>query len=52
MSADIYVMKADDTETRKLTGDEQTEFFSRWSKDGQRVFFGAGANETSLTARQ
>jgi len=43
MKADIYVMKADGTEMRKITGDESEEFFSSWSKDGKRVFFGAGA---------
>src|SRR5213596_1230553 len=43
MKADIYVIKADGTGMRKVTGDEKNEFFSSFSKDGKRVFFGASA---------
>jgi TolB protein len=53
MKADIYVMKADGSEMKKVTGDEKNEFFSSWSKDGKRVFFGAsvqGSKESDIFA--
>jgi TolB protein len=41
MKADIYVMKADGTDWKKVTGDEKNEFFPSWAKNDQRLYFGA-----------
>src|SRR5262245_2203856 len=41
MKADIFIMKTDGTEAKKITGDESNEFAPVWSKDGKRIFFGA-----------
>lgn len=40
MKADVYTMKADGTEVKKITGDEKLEFMPSWSKN-QIIFFGA-----------
>jgi len=37
--ADIYVMRADGSELKKISGDEKNEFYTAWAKG--RVFFGA-----------
>lgn len=53
MKADIYVMKADGSEMKKITGDEKNEFVSSFSKDGKRIFFGAsvqGSKEGDIFA--
>lgn len=53
MKADIYVMKADGTEMKKITGDEKNEFVSSWSKNGKRIYFGAtvaGSKEGDIFA--
>lgn len=41
MRADVYTMKPDGTDVKKVTGDEQNEFGASWSKDGKLIFFGA-----------
>jgi len=41
MKADIYVMRADGTGVKKITGDGLNGFGSTWSKDGRRIYFGA-----------
>lgn len=41
MKADIYVVRADGSDLKKITGDEQNEFYSSWAKN--RITFGAGA---------
>ncbi len=51
MKTDIYIMKADGTEIRRITGDESNEFTSSWSKDGKTIFFGAslqGSRESDI----
>ncbi|MEQ8906855.1 DPP IV N-terminal domain-containing protein [Ekhidna sp.] len=37
--SDIYTMKADGTEVKRLTSDGSNEWFPRWSPDGRRVLF-------------
>ena len=37
--ADIFVIKADGTGLKKITGDDTNEFYSSWSKGGKRVLF-------------
>lgn len=44
MKADIYIVRADGSDLRKITGDERNEFYSSWAKD--RITFGAGAAGT------
>lgn len=46
MKAAVYVMNADGTGMRKVTGDELSAFGSSWSKDGKRIFFG-GTNSVT-----
>lgn len=46
MKADIYIMKTDGTELKKITGEGTNEFGPAWSKDGQKLFFGAVNPET------
>jgi len=36
--ADIYVMRSDGSDMKKITGDEQNEFYTAWAKD--RIYFG------------
>jgi Tol biopolymer transport system component len=40
MKADIYTVRADGSELKKITGDAMNEFYSAWSKAG--IAFGAG----------
>lgn len=40
--ADIYTIKADGSELKKLTSEEKNEFGSAWSKDGKSFMFSAG----------
>ena len=35
--ADIYVMRSDGSDMKKITGDEQNEFYTAWAKD--RIYF-------------
>ncbi len=46
MKAAVYVMKADGTQMKKITGDAINGFGPSWSKDGRRIFFGAMNPET------
>lgn len=39
MSADIYVVRADGTDLKKITGDDRNDFEPAWSKDGKKIFF-------------
>ena len=40
MKADIYTLRADGSDFKKITGDEKNEFYSSWAKN--RIAFGAG----------
>jgi TolB protein len=40
MKADIYTMRADGSELKKITGDEANEFYSSWAK--KRIVFSSG----------
>jgi Tol biopolymer transport system component len=40
MKADIYTIRADGSDLKKITGDEKNEFYSSWSKG--KIAFGAG----------
>ncbi|HRH45251.1 MAG TPA: DPP IV N-terminal domain-containing protein [Pyrinomonadaceae bacterium] len=40
--ADIYTIKTDGSELKKLTSEEKNEFGSSWSKDGKSFMFSAG----------
>jgi Tol biopolymer transport system component len=40
--ADIYTIKIDGSDLKKLTSEEKNEFGSSWSKDGKRFLFSAG----------
>jgi TolB protein len=42
MKADIYTMRADGSDLKKITGDEMNEFYSSWAKN--RIVFNAGAS--------
>jgi TolB protein len=44
IKADVYTMKADGTEMKKITGDEQNEFTPSWSKN-KRIFFRSSSNK-------
>lgn len=44
MKSDIYIVRADGSELKKITGDERNEFYSSWAKN--RIVFGAGAAGT------
>lgn len=49
MKADIYTMRADGSELKKITGDEKNEFYSSWGKN--RIAFGAsvsGSRESDI----
>jgi Tol biopolymer transport system component len=51
MKADIYVMKADGTEVKKITGDQLNELLPSWSNDGKRIAFMntvMGSNEGNI----
>ena len=37
--ADIFIIRADGTDMKKITGDEKNEFYTAWAKD--RIYFGA-----------
>jgi TolB protein len=40
MKADIYTMRADGSDLKKITGDERNEFYSSWAK--KRIVFSSG----------
>lgn len=40
--SDIYTIKADGTDLKKITGDDKNEFGASWAKNGKRVLFSAG----------
>jgi len=42
IKADIYTMKADGTELKKITGDGIEEFGPSFSKDGKKIYFSGG----------
>lgn len=44
IKADIYVMKADGSDLRKITGDEKNEFISSWGKNNILYFDANPAN--------
>jgi Tol biopolymer transport system component len=44
MKADIYTVRIDGSDLKKITGDERNEFYSSWAKN--RIAFGAGAAAT------
>lgn len=46
MTADIYVMKTDGTDLKKITGDSGNNFSPSWSKDGKRIIFYSVKPET------
>lgn len=46
MKAAVYVMKADGSGMRKITGEGINAFGPAWSKDGARIFFGGVNPET------
>lgn len=49
MKADIFVMRADGSDLKKITGDESNEFYSSWGKG--RIAFGVtkpGTRETEI----
>jgi Tol biopolymer transport system component len=48
IKADIYTIKRDGTEIKKVTGDEKNEISPSWSKDGKRIIF----METSADAKE
>lgn len=41
MKADIYTVRSDGSDFKKITGDERNEFYPSWAKN--RIVFGAGA---------
>ena len=41
MKADIYTLRADGSDFKKITSDERNEFYPSWAKN--RIAFGAGA---------
>ena len=52
VKADVYTMKADGTEVKKITGDEQNEFAPSWSKN-KLIYFGTtlqGSKEGEIFA--
>ncbi len=45
MKADIYTMRADGSDLKKITGDEANEFYSSWAK--KRIVFTSGISGAS-----
>lgn len=49
MNADVFVVNADGTRGKKLTGDKFNEYFVSWAPDGKSVVFGAADPESRLS---